>query len=319
MREIVIGVDLGGTKTAAALVDAAGNLVSEKVRVPTPGQQGGEAMLDAMAVAISQQYAQLGGDRLVGIGVGTAGAVDTERGVIVSATETVTGWLGTDLVSGLRRRLDWAAELPIQVQNDVDAHAVGENWRGAGAGAASMLMLAVGTGIGAAFCLDGAVWRGAHHMAGEVGSLRVRFNDGLPEQGSSEAPAVFEANAAGPAIAQIYRQLGGRAEVRRGQDVMELAKAGDQTADRAIHGLGRRVGRVLSWLVLALDPEVVVLGGGVPTPRTSWWTGLSDELRAGLPPILREVPVKRATQRNNAALLGAGRDAFRLAGVATAE
>ena len=229
MREIVIGVDLGGTKTAAALVDAAGNLVSEKVRVPTPGQQGGEAMLDAMAVAISQQYAQLGGDRLVGIGVGTAGAVDTERGVIVSATETVTGWLGTDLVSGLRRRLDWAAELPIQVQNDVDAHAVGENWRGAGAGAASMLMLAVGTGIGAAFCLDGAVWRGAHHMAGEVGSLCVRFNDGLPEQGSSEAPAVFEANAAGPAIAQIYRQLGGRAEVRRGQDVMELAKAGDQT------------------------------------------------------------------------------------------
>ena len=80
MREIVISVDLGGTKTAAALVDAAGNLVSEKVRVPTPGQQGGEAMLDAMAVAISQQYAQLGGDRLVGIGVGTAGAVDTERG-----------------------------------------------------------------------------------------------------------------------------------------------------------------------------------------------------------------------------------------------
>ena len=206
-----------------------------------------------------------------------------------------------------------------QVQNDVDAHAVGENWRGAGAGAASMLMLAVGTGIGAAFCLDGAVWRGAHHMAGEVGSLCVRFNDGLPEQGSSEAPAVFEANAAGPAIAQIYRQLGGRAEVRRGQDVMELAKAGDQTADRAIHGLGRRVGRVLGWLVLALDPEVVVLGGGVPTPRTSWWTGLTDELHAGLPQILREVPVKRATQRNNAALLGAGRDAFRLAGVATAE
>lgn len=319
MREIVISVDLGGTKTAAALVDAAGNLVTEKVKVPTPAHEGGEAMLDAMAVAISQQYALLGDDRLVGIGVGTAGAVDTQRGVIVSATETVTGWLGTDVVSGLRRRLDWATDLPIQVQNDVDAHAVGENWRGAGAGAASMLMLAVGTGIGGAFCLDGRVWRGAHHMAGEVGSLRVRFDDGLPEQDDGGAPAVFEANAAGPAIAQVYRQMGGGAEVRRGQDVTELAKAGDQIADRALHGLGRRVGRVLGWLVLALDPEVVVLGGGVPTMKTSWWTGLSDELRAGLPSILRDVPVKRATQRNNAALLGAGLDTFRLAGVATAE
>ena len=98
---------------------------------------------------------------------------------------------------------------------------------------------------------------------------------------------------------------------------MALAVGGDELADRVVRALGRRVGRVLSWLTLALDPAVIVLGGGVPTPKSVWWTTMEEELRAGVPEILRDVRVKRATQRNNAALLGAARDAFRLAGVPT--
>lgn len=314
MSPLAIAVDLGGTKTAATVVDASGALVLPKVKLPTPAHEGADAMLDVMARALDSCRERVAADAVAGIGIGAAGAIDVDRGVVVSATDTVTGWRGTDVVAGLRARLPWASDLPIHVQNDVDAHAVGECWRGAGAGASSMLMLAVGTGIGAAFCRDGQVMRGTHHLAGEVGSLRLDLADGLVE---GPGPHLFEHVAAGPAILRTYRALGGSAPAARGQDVMALAREGDELADRVVRTLGRRVGRVLSWLVLALDPGVIVLGGGVPTPKSAWWTAMTDELRDGVPEALRGVQVKRATQRNNAALLGAARDAFRLAGVHT--
>lgn len=304
MSQLAIAVDLGGTKIATAHVDSTGVLLTERSKTPTPNRAGSEAVLDAIAAAIEAQRGLITDAKLAAIGVGAAGAVDTARGAIVSAADTVVGWQGTNVAAGLRARLPWAADLPIQVQNDVDAHAVGESWRGAGAGAASMLLVAVGTGIGAAFCVDGKVWRGAHHMAGEVGQMRI-------------GTANFEQQAAGPAIVENYHRAGGHSAATRGQDVMELARAGDSLANSVIEMLGRRVGRTLSWLVLTLDPEVVVLGGGVPSPKSGWWTAMETELRMNLPEVVREVPVKRAQLRNNAALLGAARDAFRLAGVET--
>lgn len=315
MTPLALTVDLGGTKIAATAVDATGALVLPKVKVPTPAHDGADAILDAMARAIDSCRDRVDHESVSALGIGAAGAIDVERGVVVSATDTVTGWRGADLVGGLRARLPWASDLPIHVQNDVDAHAVGECWRGAGASASSMLMLAVGTGIGAAFCRDGEVMRGAHHMAGEVGSLLVDVVDGVADSGRHP----FEYVAAGPAILRTYRALGGTADARRGQDVMALARAGDEVADRVVRTLGRRVGRVLAWLTLILDPAVIVLGGGVPTSASPWWSSMEDELRTGVPEVLGHVPVRRATQRNNAALLGAARDAFRLAGVPTTD
>ena len=315
MAPLALAVDLGGTKTAATVVDASGALVLPKVKLPTPAHAGADAMLDVMASALDSCHARTDANAVAAIGIGTAGAIDVDRGLVVSATDTVSGWDGTDIRAGLRARLPWASGLPIHVQNDVDAHAVGECWRGAGAGASSLLLLAVGTGIGAAFCRDGTVMRGAHHMAGEVGRLRVDVVDGVVDAG----PHPFESVAAGPAILRSYLALGGTAAATRAQDVLALAQAGDAVADRVVRALGRRVGRVLSWLALTLDPAVIVLGGGVPTPTSAWWSSMTDEWQAGVPDVLRGVPVRRATQRNNAALLGAARDAFRLAGVPTSQ
>ena len=316
MSPLAIAVDVGGTKTAATTVDATGAMLTGRSKRPTPAHQGAGAVLDAIAAAVTAEFEALDPAQVVAIGIGTAGGVDTTTGTIVSSTETFSGWLGTDVVGALRARLPWASGLPIHVQNDVDAHAVGESWRGAGAGTASMLMLAVGTGIGAAFCVDGQVLRGSHHTAGEVGRLRIVPGDGLaflPEPG----PHSFENEAAGPAILRAYRALGGTGDASRGQDVMKLAGADDPLARHVVSTLGRRVGRVLSWLALTLDPEVVVLGGGVPNPKSVWWSAMEDELRLGLPTALADLPVVRARLRNEAALLGAARDAFRLAGIPT--
>lgn len=319
MKQIAIGVSLGGSKTVSALVDATGGLISEKTRAAVPGRADAERRLDAIASAITAQYEQVDPQQLAAIGVASSGSVDPTRGVVVAAGEGVPGWRGADIVGGLRARLPWAAELPIHVQNDVGAQAVGECWRGAGAQASSVLMLVVDAGIGAAYCVDGVVQRGTHHMAGMVGGMRVAFGDVLPEDATRRHPATFETNAAGPAIVRIYRELGGDQQVRRAKDVLGLASAGDQLATRVVEGLGRRVGRVLGWLTLALDPQVLLLGGSVPNHKSVWWAGMEGELRSDLPKHFGELPVRPAELRGNAALLGAARDAFGLAGVSTVD
>ena len=189
MRDVVVGVDLGGTKTAAATVAPDGSLGTVR-SVPTPAAAGPEAVLDAVAGLVREVVDAVGSPdggpaRLGALGVGTAGVVDVGRGVIVSATGTLPGWPGTDVASGLRRRLaDLAVlapegppedrtALPVFVENDVDAHAAGEVWLGAAAGARSALLVAVGTGVGAAVVLDGRPLRGAHHVAGELGHMPV--------------------------------------------------------------------------------------------------------------------------------------------------
>lgn len=117
-----IGVDLGGTKTAAALVDADGTL-GEVRTSPTPADAGPEAVLDTVAALV----APLLGPDVAGVGIGTAGVVDSTNATIVSATETFASWVGTDLAAGLRLRLGLGEDFPVEVRNDVDAHALGEN------------------------------------------------------------------------------------------------------------------------------------------------------------------------------------------------
>lgn len=314
-----IAVDLGGTKTAAALVSSQGEILGKIITEHTPSSIGGEAILDVIASVVTQQYAALS-ETPAAIGIGAAGSIDAERGVVVNSSGTIVNWIGTDIVSGLRARLDWAQEIPIKVQNDADAHALGESWRGAGRGAQSMLMVAVGTGIGCAFCVNGAVLHGAHHIGGEIGTARIPFHDGGPVVTDGALPGKFEQNSAGPAMLRFYRELGGAASASnpRGQFVMELAENGDPVAVRVTQILGARLGEVLSWYVMMLDPEVIVLGGGVPKPQSAWWEAMEKRLLELLPEYMRnKVELRRASLKSNAALLGAALDAFRLAGIET--
>ena len=157
----VVGIDLGGTKTAAALVAPDGTL-GVRVEAPTPAAEGPDAVLDVVAGLV----ARVAGDSPIGgVGIGTAGIVDA-AGRVVSATETFAGWVGTDLVAGVGARLP--ARVPIRVYNDVDAHLLGEAWLGAGCGHSSVLMVAVGTGVGGALLIDGRLVRGAHGAAGDA-------------------------------------------------------------------------------------------------------------------------------------------------------
>ena len=316
MAKTAIAIDLGGTKTAGALVNNSGEMLTKRYKLPTPASEGAGAVIDVIAQVIEYEREQLGADPDA-IGIGAAGAIDVTRGVVVNSTGTIADWVGADIPAQLRERLPWAAKIPIHVQNDADAHAVGESWKGAGQGASSMLMVAVGTGIGCAFAIDGHVLRGAHHMAGEIGNARIPFTD-VPFVTDGDKPAQFEQNTAGPALVKFYKDLDGeQAGAAKGQRVIELAAEGDEVAVAISRTLGARLGEVVSWYVLMLDPEVVVLGGGVPQPGSAWWEAMETRLRELLPPALSDVTLRRAKLKNSAALLGAARDAFRLAGIKT--
>jgi len=305
---VVVGVDLGGTKTAAAIVERDGT-TGPVHSLPTPAQSGPAAVLDAVA----QLVRRVAGDaRVRAVGVGTAGVVDVGRGTIVSATSTFPGWPGTDVAGGIRDRLGGrgVGGPAVFVQNDVDAHAAGEAWRGAAAGADSMLMVAVGTGVGGSVVLSGRPLRGAHHLAGEIGHMPVPGAEGLGCP--CGRPGHLEALAAGPAILRRYVQLGGDPGSHDARDVVARASAGEVLAGKVVEDAAVAVGRAIAGLATVLDPEVVVVGGGVAGAGDLWWSAMERTVRAEVVDVLQALPVVPATLGTVAAVVGAARGAYQV-------
>jgi glucokinase len=293
---VVVGVDIGGTKTSAALVDADGR-VRSSVTVPTPGAYGPDAVLDT----VTRLVGGLGGAPIAA-GVGSAGVVDTRRGVIVSSTDVLADWAGTRL----RDRLATSLGLVVAVDNDVHAHALGELWRGAAAGADSVLFVAVGTGIGASLVLDGRVLHGAHAVAGHAGHVPVAA---AGRRCTCGGVGHLEAVASGPALLASFA-----GDATHLAEVDALASAGDSDAVAVLGAGGAAVGSVVGGLMNTFDPSMVVIGGGVARCGPAWWDPLREALAAEVLPVLRDVPVVPATLGPQAALVGAARLAWEVSG-----
>ncbi|GHG56016.1 transcriptional regulator [Flavimobilis marinus] len=312
--DLVLALDLGGTKIAAALVDRNGR-VGEVVAVPTPALDGPAAIVAAATGALGEVLARgwdgspvaaaAGEHRVRGLGVGTAGVVDVAAGTIVSATDTLAGWTGTPLRGDLERALAalTGARLPVHVLNDVDAHALGEVRHGAAAGAASALVVGVGTGIGAGVVVRGELLRGAHHVAGEMGHLPVAGADHL--RCPCGRSGHLEAIGSGVGMYRHYLSLGGDPEVGGGRGVAERAAAGDPLAGRALRDSAAAVGRGIAAVVTVLDPGRVVVTGGVPAAGSAWWSAMDEALRGQLIDILANVPVVSGKLGGTAPLAGA--------------
>ena len=308
--DLAVGLDIGGTKSSAALVDREGR-VHRSVSALTPGADGAEAVLATAAGLVlsltDASHAPHASDaqghrgRVVGLGVGTAGVVAPGSGRIVSATDVLRGWAGTDIGGALGDRTGIGR---VVVDNDVHAHALGETWRGAVTDATSVLFVAVGTGVGASVVVDGRVWHGARGVAGHLGHLPSPEASGIPCVcgGSGHVEAI----AAGPAI---VRHHDAHASEPAG-DLRTLARraAGGAPGAAASIELGARaLGRVVGGAANLLDPDAVVVGGGVVGVGADWWSALETALRAELLPPLRALPVRPALLAADAALVGAAR------------
>lgn len=285
---LYLAIDIGGTKIAAGLVTPEGRVIGP-TRVPTP-LTGGTLILDA-ALGLAREM--LAGQSVMAIGIGTGGQVDAARGVVVSATDLLPGWAGTDVAGAFRQ----AFGLPCAVDNDVNALAVGEARLGAGRGKSSVLFLALGTGVGGAWVRDGLVHHGATWTGGEFGHLYLTA--------SAEAPRpTLEDWASGPGLARTYLEMTGHAAT--GEEIARLAALDPEGgAARAITRTGEVLGFGLASLANAMDPELIVVGGGL----ASLGEGLLGPARAvlarcGLPGPAR-CPVVVAELGAEASLVGA--------------
>jgi glucokinase len=247
-----LGVDIGGTKTAAAVVTPDGRLLG-LTQGKTPAAGGPDAVIgEALDVARAAMSSCAG--PVAGCGIGTAGTVSPD-GVITHATSALPGWSGTDVAGAFRQSLG----MPVVVLNDVHAYAVGEGSHGAAAGFDDALIVAVGTGIGGGILHQRKLLVGASGSAGSIGHLPVVGSE------SRQCPCGrwnhLEAYASGPAIEARYTETTGQPIGLPA--IATKARAGDAPARSVINEAATILGRTLGAAANVLDPEVIVIGGGV--------------------------------------------------------
>lgn len=284
---MIVGVDIGGTKTAVAgFVRDEGGLrrITPVHTIPTAAREGGEVIVHAVSDAVREVC---GSAPLEALGVGTAGVVGPD-GSITSATDAIHGWIGFPVHDAFARALG----VPVSVVNDVHAAAVAESAAGAGADAHSLLLVAVGTGIGGAVVLDGALRRGATGTAGSIGHTEIALPARLAAR---RCPCGdfghVEAVASGPALEQTYAEESGvRLSLR---EVHAAARMGDTIARRVIAEGAQHLGRALASVNAVLDVEVIVVGGGVAEIGESYLAEVVSAYRATAmpgPALARIVP-----------------------------
>jgi glucokinase len=260
-----IGVDVGGTKVLGGVVDEFG-LVRKTARRDTP-REGGAALTQAIADVAKELMGEFAVDS---VGVSAAGFVSSDRKTML-ATPNIAGWNGVDLDYELTSLIG----LPVVIENDANAAAWGEARFGAGRGRRHMLMLTVGTGIGGGIVVNGELYRGAFGIAAEIGHIRVVPEGHLcgcgargcfEQYGSGNALMrhAREAIAASPDIARNLLSRGdGTLEGLTGKAITDAARDGDAVALAAFNTTAQWLGAGIASLSVVLDPECVVIGGGV--------------------------------------------------------
>ncbi len=283
---VALGIDIGGTKVAGGAVAPDGTVLAGARRA-TPGRSvsGTE---DAI-VAVVEELAAACDGAVAGVGIGAAGWFDRDGTTVLFSPHLA--WRGTTLRHGLAARLPW----PLWVGNDADAAAWAEYRFGAARGADLALVVTLGTGIGGGIVLGGRLWRGSHGVAGEWGHVRV-VPDGRPcpcgnrgcwEQyasGTALGQAAREVARTGdPSAAALLGRVAGEPEALTGEVVAAAAAAGDPLAGRLIAEVGTWLGQGIADLAAVLDPEVVVVGGGVSLLGELLLAPARDRLDRALP------------------------------------
>ena len=258
-----IGIDIGGTKVAGALVDANGAIIRE-ARVATPVSDPA-ALVDAVVGLVTDLRI---GENVLGVGVAMAGFIDHQQSNVIYGTNF--GWKNFPLKSEIEAKLD----IPVIIENDANAAGWAEFRYGAGRGFKHMTMLTIGTGVGGAVIVNSHMLRGGFGIAGELGHIRVVPDGRLCGCG---AHGCIEQYGSGTALLRAARELADSDEPR-GARLRELrAEAGELTGEQVYRAilerdagalqilgeLGSWLGQTIASLSAVLDPEIVVIGGGV--------------------------------------------------------
>lgn len=306
-----IGVDVGGTKIAAGVVTGDGRLVFAS-RVATPVGEGALAVCEAVTAAAcaAVQEARSRGLEALAVGVGTGGQVDARSQRVVGSTAVLPGWSGVPL----RERVQQATGLAVFVDNDAKVAARAELAWGSARGLRHAVFVTLGTGVGGALAVDGRVLDGARGFAGHIGHVTVR-PDG--PSCSCGRRGCLEVYASATGIVRLAREFGGPGvAVDDATDVFRLARDGASWAERALAEAASALGQALADAVHVLNPEAIVVGGGLSAWGEPWLARIEGALRRRLmEPFQGTVALRLAAFGPQAGVLGAAALAFeRLAG-----
>jgi glucokinase len=301
MNKIVFAVDLGGTNLRMAAVSDDGVILSH-ARTPTPRDCDPTALLDAMETLAGECRSGLAdGQKIAAIGVGAPANVSPQDGILKNLPN-LRQLEGMDLKGGLTERF----KIPVTLENDATAAAIGENWLGASREVKDSIMVTLGTGVGGGVILNNEPIRGIDGTAGKIGHICVE-PDGVPCKCGSHG--CIEQYASATALVRMAREAG--LEVANSFDVYKLAQSGDAAALAVFQKMGRYLGITLAGLVNLLNPEMIIIGGGAAAS----WDAFIDHVRSEVRARAFDEPADRAQivrseLPDNAGILGAAKSAL---------
>ena len=298
-KRVKVGIDLGATKLKMALVDERGRVFHRR-EIDTPFNAKRPALIDSIVDNVRGIIKESGIRKgaVIGIGIGVPGPVDSKKG-IVRYFPNIKGWKGVPLKSILERRLG----LKVVMDNDVNAMTLGEYTFGAGRGKSgiNLVCLTLGTGVGGGVIINGGLYRGSTMCAGEIGHIPIN------EKGP-------RCNCGG--IACIERYIGNRYILDRAIKVFGkgvtlerlnvMARRGNAKAKKIWEEFGRKLGTALAGVVNLLNPDLIIIGGGVSKAGGLILRPLRNEVkRRSMKDQASHVKIVRARLGGNAGIIGA--------------
>lgn len=271
--QYIVGVDLGGTNIVVGAMPEDGSRELAVRSEPTHAERGSEAVVDRIVSMIAQVISDVSATQgaklsdFIGVGVGAPGPLDRERGIVVVAPNL--GWRNFPLRDAIAERI----RLPATLDNDANCATLGEWWRGAAQGGRNVVGLTIGTGIGGGIVLDGRLFHGSADVAGEIGHTTIDSTGRYCRCGNY---GCLEAYASGPAIALrarealerdevsvLHKMVHGNLDQLTAATVYEAANRGDALALEVVRDTARFLGTGVANLLNILNPDVVVITGGV--------------------------------------------------------
>ncbi len=314
--KFALGVDLGGTNIVAACVSEDGEVLAGLYSEPTRSEEGSDAVIGRI-VALARRSMDDArrhhpDAEILGVGIGAPGPLDTKSGVVLLSPNL--GWSEMPL----RDRLGTALAIPAALDNDANCAALGEWWRGAARGAQHAVVVTVGTGIGGGIIIGGRLYHGRSDCAGEVGHTTIDVDGRRCKCGNY---GCLEAYASGPAIARraiegiesgaetrLPGYVGGVLDRITAQTVYQAAHDGDPLANDVVRDTAKFLGVGLANLVNTLNPEVVVICGGVTHAGDSLFTPLRREVaRRAFKPAVQVCRIVPGELTGTAGVYGAAR------------
>ncbi|MFF4309520.1 ROK family protein [Streptomyces sp. NPDC001507] len=293
LRPLFAGIDIGGTTTQVVLCSD-DLTVLDRAETATPAREGGEAMIGTALDTLAPLLARTPG-RLVGVGIGAAGVVDSASGRILVASDSFHGWAGFAVTAAVEEALG----VPAYLDNDVNAFLYGEVHGGAVHGETDVLGMTLGTGVGGALWTNGALYAGPHGAAGEIGHI-PGFGD-LPC--SCGGRGHLETLASGRSIAARYADRTGLRRTAR--EVAEAAAGGDEDARAVYRAAGAGIARAIVITAGVADITTAVVGGGVSRAWPLLEPFIQSALAADPPVSGHPVRLVRAALASDAVPVGA--------------